>query len=276
MRMLLTRVGWAPLAIIAVVITIALLALVLPLGTSTSPATNVTSPPAISGTSEARATDSPTTSSQAQIASPAPISPVATTSAGTGAGVAAGGSTVTRAGSGAGSSTSPSTSPSADARPSAAGSPPQVLADLPLPAEVTQQAAVQTATADGGARYIDMARRAAPGDLRPGTKWSAQVIPTEDGPAVMLIMPLSSPPSSQSALAAAKQRIADVVNTVFVNDPKAARLGVVGTYPNSAGQEVPAITLIVAKSASTRWGSVTPVELERVAQSFRVRPEFQK
>jgi hypothetical protein len=50
----------------------------------------------------------------------------------------------------------------------------------------------------------------------------------------------------------------------------------VGTYPNSAGQEVPAITLIVAKSASTRWGSVTPVELERVAQSFRVRPEFQK
>ena len=258
MRTLLTRVGWAPLTIIAVVITIALLTLVLPRRTSISPATDAANPTAVLDSSVAPTTSGPTAGSVAQAASPPPSSPIpAPTSAGSSAG-------------GSADSGPASTASTGGAQPTVASASAQVQAEPTPPAAATQQVAVQTAT------YIDMARKAAPAAPRPGSNWDVQVIPTEDGPAVMLIMPLSQPPSNTSALTAAKQRITDVVNMVFVNDSKVVRLGVVGTYQNSAGKEVPAISLIVRKSASPRWGSITPSELERLAQNFYISAEFQK
>lgn len=261
MRTLLTRVGWIPVAIIAVVITIALLALLLPGRTSTSPATNALNPTAAAPTSAASPSEAASAVSAGQASSPAPQqSP----------GAAPGAPSVTAGGSGG---TSGGTS---GAGQPAAPSPVPVTPEPTLPLRATQQAAAKAATDSEGQRYIDMARKAVPEAPRPGSAWDVQVIPDEGGTAVMLVMPLSQAPSSVSALGAAKQRIADVVNAVFVNDSKVVRVGVVGTYQNSTGREAPAISLIVRKAASPRWGSVTPAELERLAQNLYISAEFQK
>ncbi len=137
-------------------------------------------------------------------------------------------------------------------------------------------APAQPALSDPAQRYVDVAQRAAPPHQgqRPGSNWEARVVGDNQGYAVMLIMPLDAGTSNAAFVRAAKERIAAIVNAVFLNDPQVIRVGVIGTFPNQGGAEVPAVSMIVNKAASPRWGQISPTELERIAQSLTVEEPF--
>lgn len=136
--------------------------------------------------------------------------------------------------------------------------------------------ATQPTQADPAERYIDVAQRAAPPrqGQRPSSDWEARVIDDDQGHAVMVIMPLDGNANTAAFVRTAKERIAAIVNALFLDDPQIIRVGVIGTFPNQRGAEVPAISLIVNKAASPRWGQVSPSELERIAQSITVAEQF--
>ncbi|HEU4322657.1 MAG TPA: hypothetical protein VFS21_05865 [Roseiflexaceae bacterium] len=175
-----------------------------------------------------------------------------------------------------GSADTASATQAADAPQTEAGLPTIADGVQPRAAGSTTTVPVQAGQAASTQRYIDVAQRVAPprrGD-RPGSVWNARVVDDDQGHAVMLIMPLDAGANNAEFVRAAKERIAAIVNAMFLNDPQVIRVGVIGTFPNQSGTEVPAVSMIVNKAASPRWGQVSPTELEGIAQSLTIEQQF--
>lgn len=127
-------------------------------------------------------------------------------------------------------------------------------------------------------RYLAIAQDAALPDIRggmgvPAGEWSASVINAGAGPELQIRIPLNPAGNNAQFVRLAKQNIAQIVNALFVADPELARIAAIGTYPDQAG-ESPAVSVMVLRSASGDWGTVTAEQLDTVAERVDIKPEF--
>ncbi|GAB4209173.1 MAG: hypothetical protein OHK0022_39790 [Roseiflexaceae bacterium] len=271
----LTKLGRVPLLIAAGVVAVVLFALLLLGGGSTAPAQIAqTSPsvvPASPAPTQAALSTAPTAAAAPTLARSAPTntlppsnttqaeSPVPST-------VPAGGTTNTTPV--VPIADAPQSEPVGNSTPAqpSAGSRTATTPAQPAPAEQSDQ--VQ--------RYVSVAQQVSPSKQgqRPGSEWRGEVIKYEPGYGAVIIMPLDAAPTNAEFVRVAKQRIALVVNALFLNDPQIIRVGVVGTFPNERGEELPAVSLVVSKNASPTWGQVSAEELDRIAQSVNVRERY--
>ncbi len=132
-------------------------------------------------------------------------------------------------------------------------------------------------------RYLAVAQRAAPAnsagvasEAQVAGKWHVRVLDTQDGTAVVVVMPLERKASKAESISLAKQRMTQVVNALFVDDPSIVRLGVIGMFQDDKGQDEVGVSMFIRQAASPQWGSVTLSELERIAQSVYVAPFWRR
>lgn len=164
----------------------------------------------------------------------------------------------------------------------AAAPPPTQTAPAPSTATPTARAPAETppppaATAAPEQRYIAIAQDAALADIRaamgvPAGAWTASVIDLGAGPELELRMPLNPAGDNAQFVRLAKQTIAQVINALFVDDPALARVVVIGTFPDQAG-ESPAVSIAVKRGAAS-WGSATVADIEAAAEFVNVKPEY--
>lgn len=127
--------------------------------------------------------------------------------------------------------------------------------------------------------YVDLAketltsRRRTEGELPEG-EWRSITVDADSDTSLVIVLPLAQKSTHEEFVRVAKQEIVDVINTLFVDEPSLARVGVVGTFPGEEGNEVPAISIIVDRSASSEWGNLGVAEVEAIAQSIEVKPQF--
>lgn len=116
----------------------------------------------------------------------------------------------------------------------------------------------------------------APLAFRPIQEWRANVIETDAGKpaAVAIVIPIDVAATSADLMQQAKERLAIVVNALFVADLDLERVGIIATFQAADGEMRPGISLFVQRSASPAWGAVSASELERIAQSIYVQPDL--
>lgn len=123
------------------------------------------------------------------------------------------------------------------------------------------------------AKEVLTSRQRVENDLPEG-EWRSITIDSDSDTSLVVVLPLDRKPTNEEFVRIAKQEIVEVINTLFVDEPTLARVGVVGTFPGDEGNEVPAISIIVNRSASSEWGNLGVAEVEAIAQSMEVKPQF--
>ncbi|NOK58372.1 MAG: hypothetical protein GFH27_549279n178 [Chloroflexi bacterium AL-W] len=140
-------------------------------------------------------------------------------------------------------------------------------------------AATPQITRDSKSHYVFLAqqtltsRQRTDNDLPKG-EWKAITVASDNDTALVIVLPLDRQPTNKKFIRVAKQEIVEVINTLFVDAPTLTRIGVVGTFPGEEGEEIPAISIFVNRSASSEWGNLAVDEIEAIAQSVEIKPQF--